>query len=338
VVDIIQKNFLKHELGLRNPYIEVVGAAKDGEEALEMVEQLKPDVVTLDLIMPNLDGIGFLQKQMGKNPVPVVIVSIAGETSELGLKAFDLGAVEFVQKPTALATERIYEISNELIEKVKAAASVPMKRIIPPTMPKELPAIETLKDRSEKFDMVVIGISTGGPQALRQIIPQLPKDFPIPVAVVIHMPVGYTEPFANKLNEISPLTVKEAKEGDPVEKGVVLIAPAGRHLTFRRRSDGIVVAHLDLRPLDTLHRPSVDVLFRSAAEVYKNRILGVVMTGMGSDGKEGSAWIKAQGGTVFTEAEETCIVYGMPRSVVEAGLSDKSIPLDRMVEEIISSL
>jgi len=119
---------------------------------------------------------------------------------------------------------------------------------------------------------------------------------------------------------------------------VVLIAPAGRHLTFRRRHDGLVFAHLDLRPFDTLHKPSVDVLFRSAAEVYKSRVLGVVMTGMGSDGKEGAAWIKSQGGTVFTEAEETCIVYGMPRSVVEAGLSDKSIPLDRMVEEIIASL
>jgi len=322
---------------LRSPYIEVVGTARDGEEALEMVEQLKPDVVTLDLIMPNLDGIGFLQKQMEKNPIPVVIVSIAGETSELGLKAFDLGAVEFVQKPTALATERIYKISNELIEKVKIASSVPMRRMKPPLEVKEPPQVETFKPRSERFDALVLGISKG-PQALKQIIPQFPKDLPIPVAVVIHMPVAYTEPFANKLNEISPLTVKEAKEGDPVEKGVVLIAPAGRHLTFRRRHDGLVFAHLDLRPFDTLHKPSVDVLFRSAAEVYKSRVLGVVMTGMGSDGKEGAAWIKSQGGTVFTEAEETCIVYGMPRSVVEAGLSDKSIPLDRMVEEIIASL
>jgi len=203
---------------LRSPYIEVVGTARDGEEALEMVEQLKPDVVTLDLIMPNLDGIGFLQKQMEKNPIPVVIVSIAGETSELGLKAFDLGAVEFVQKPTALATERIYEISNELIEKVKIASSVPMRRMKPPLEVKEPPQVETFKPRSERFDALVLGISKG-PQALKQIIPQFPKDFPISVAVVIHMPVGYTEPFANKLNEISPLTVKRQRSVTRLKKG-----------------------------------------------------------------------------------------------------------------------
>lgn len=323
----------------RSPYIEVVGAARDGEEALEMVEELGPDVVTLDLIMPNLDGVGFLKKQMAKKPLPVVVVSIASETSELALKAIDLGAIDFVQKPTALATERIYEISDEIIDKIKTAASVPMKRIKPLLIEgRELPRVSALKERKDRFDIVVIGISTGGPQALKLMIPQLPEDLPVPVAVVIHMPVGYTEPFANKLNEVSPLTVREAQEGDVLEKGVVLIAPAGRHLTFKRRPDGVVVAHLDLRPFDTLHKPSVDVMFRSAAEVYKNRVLGVVMTGMGSDGKEGAAWIKAQGGTVFTEAEESCIVYGMPRSVVEAGLSDKSLTLDRMAEEIVENV
>jgi len=322
----------------RSPFIEVVGTAKDGEEALEMVETLNPDVVTLDLIMPNLDGVGFLKKQMAKRPIPVIILSIASDTSELVLKALDAGAIDFVQKPTALATERIYEIAEEIVEKVKIASKVPIKQVTPYMEKKEIPYPVISETKSKRVDIVVMGISTGGPQALKFLIPQLTKDFPVPIAIVIHMPVGYTEAFANKLNEISSITVKEAKEGDVVEEGMVLIAPAGRHMTFYRRADGIVVTHLDLRPFDTLHKPSVDVMFRSASEVFKNRVLGIVMTGMGSDGKEGAAWIKAQGGIILTEAEESCIVYGMPRSVVEAGLSDESYPLEKMIEGILKNI
>jgi two-component system chemotaxis response regulator CheB len=150
----------------------------------------------------------------------------------------------------------------------------------------------------------------------------------------MHMPVGYTEMYASRLNELSAVTVREAVEGDIVSPGLVLIAPAGRHLTFRRRPDGSVVTHLDARPVDTLHRPSVDVMFQSAAETFRDRVLGIVMTGMGSDGKQGAAWIKSQGGIVYTESEETCVVYGMPLSVVEAGLSDKSVPLGSLAEVI----
>jgi two-component system chemotaxis response regulator CheB len=181
----------------------------------------------------------------------------------------------------------------------------------------------------------VLGISTGGPQALKYLIPQLPEDFPVPLAIVLHMLVGYTEMYARKLDEISRLEVVEAREGDLLSSGRVLLAPAGRHLTFRREDDQRVVAHLDARPFDTLHRPSVDVMFQSAADIFGGRVLGVVMTGMGSDGKQGTAWIKSQGGLVFTEAEQTCVVYGMPGSVVEAGLSDRSIPLDRMAQAIL---
>ncbi|MCP4515501.1 MAG: chemotaxis protein CheB, partial [Delftia sp.] len=184
-------------------------------------------------------------------------------------------------------------------------------------------------------DVVVMGISTGGPQALKYLIPQLPADFPAPVAIVLHMPIGYTRLYAQKLDETAPLRVSEARAGELVQAGKVLIAPAGRHLSFVRRADGVVVSHLDARPFDTQHRPAVDVLFQSAAEVFGERVLGVVMSGMGSDGKQGAAWIKSQGGRVFTEAEETCVVYGMPRSVVEAGLSDRSIALDHMAQAIM---
>jgi len=316
----------------RSPFLEVVGTARDGQEALELAERLDPDVITCDLIMPELDGVGFVREQMRRRPVPIIIMSIANETGDAALTALDAGAVDFVQKPTALATEKIFEVSDELIEKVKAAARIPMARVRV-DVPAAVAAPASVAGRG-LADVVVIGISTGGPQALKQLVPQLPADFPVPVAMVMHMPVGYTEMYARKLNEHSPLEVREAHEGDVLRPGVVLLAQAGRHLSFLRRPEGEVVAHLDSRPFEMQHRPSVDVLFQSAAEVYGRRVLGVVMTGMGSDGKQGSAWIKSQGGLVYTESEETCVVYGMPSSVVEAGLSDMSVPLDRMAQAI----
>jgi two-component system, chemotaxis family, protein-glutamate methylesterase/glutaminase len=325
------------EMLSRSPFLEVVGAARDGREALDMVERLNPDVVTCDLIMPEIDGVGFVREQMRRKPVPIIIMSIANETAETALTALDAGAVDFVQKPTALATEKIFEVTNELIEKVKAAGNIKLSRIHslpdpeqagPPVVP------EVVIKGSHSVDLVVIGISTGGPQGLKQLIPQLPSDFPVPVAIVMHMPVGYTEMYAHKLDEVSPLQVREAAEGDMLIPGVVLLAPAGRHMTFRRLPYGAVVAHLDARPFDTLHRPSVDVMFQSAAEVFGDRVLGVVMTGMGSDGTRGAAWIKAKGGRVYTESEETCVVYGMPSSVVEAGLSDNNFALQALAKAI----
>jgi two-component system chemotaxis response regulator CheB len=318
----------------RSPFLEVVGTARDGQEALERVVELEPDVVTCDLIMPNLDGVGFVREQMSRKPIPIVIVSVASESGELVLNALDAGAVDVVQKPTALASERLLEISDDLIAKVKTAADARLRR---PSDAKVATSPPPIGSRGI-FDIVVLGISTGGPQALRALIPRLPAGLTVPVAVVLHMPVGYTELYARKLDELSPLHVVEATAGLHVQPGTVLIAPAGRHLSMRRGADGNVVTHLDVRPLDTPHRPSVDVLFQSAADVYAGRVLGVVMTGMGSDGREGAAWIKAKGGRVLTEAEETCVVYGMPRSVVEAGLSDRSVGLDDMADAIVEQL
>jgi two-component system chemotaxis response regulator CheB len=188
-----------------------------------------------------------------------------------------------------------------------------------------------------KSDILLIGISTGGPQALKLLIPRLPKDFPVPVAMVLHMPVGYTELYARKLDELSNVRVKEAEEGELIEPGTAYLAPAGRHLSFRR-AGAAVVAHLDIRPLDMPHRPAVDVMFQSAAEIFGARVLGVVMTGMGADGRDGAAWIKARGGQIITEAEQSCVVYGMPRSVVEAGLSDASASLENLFDVILERL
>ena len=325
------------EMLSRSPYIEVVGTARDGVEALELVEQLRPNVVTCDLIMPRMDGAAYVREQMSRRPIPILMVSVAEEDAEQAVAALQAGAVDFVQKPTALATDDLLRIREELVEKVKAAAGAPLASLLPEPQP-EVQLPRSVPVRPERVAAVVIGISTGGPQALRALLPQFPKDFPVPIAMVLHMPVGFTELYAAKLNEVSALTVREAREGDEMRPGTALLAQAGRHLVLRRNPGGTVTAHLARQPVDLLHRPSVDVLFQSAAEVYGDRTLGVVMTGMGSDGRQGAAWIKAQGGMILTEAEESCVIYGMPRSVVEAGLSDAAIPLDRLAQTIIDKL
>lgn len=326
------RKVVKEMLG-RSPMLEIVGTARDGDEALKMVDRLKPDVVTCDLIMPSTDGLEFIRKQMAIRPIPIVVVSIAAESSERVLSALDAGALDFVQKPTALASEKVFDIAEELVSRVKAAAAAPMTRLrAAPAVAASSPVMTAYRNR---YDVVVIGVSTGGPQGLKAVIPRLPGDFPVPVVLVLHMPVGYTEAYAKRLDDTSSLTVVEASEGQEVRAGTVFVAPAGRHLTFSRGANGTVRTRLDVSPLDTPHRPSIDVLFQSAADVYGDRVLGLVMTGMGDDGRQGSAWIKARGGTVLTEAEETCVVYGMPRSVVEAGLSDESVPLDRLTEALL---
>lgn len=320
------------EMLSRSPALEVVGTARDSEEALELVERLKPDVVTCDLIMPGTDGVEFIQRQMSRRRLPIVIVSMAGESSERVLSGLDAGAIDFVQKPTALATEKVFDVADELIAKVTAAAGASMRAL--PQAEGARPAVATSTFRN-RYSVLVVGVSTGGPQGLKSVIARLPADFPIPVAVVLHMPIGYTEAYAKRLDELSALTVIEARDGEELRPGVVLVAPAGRHLKLQRDADGRVISRLDVLPLDMPHRPSVDVLFQSAAEVYGERVLGVVMSGMGADGRDGAAWIKARGGHVLTEAEETCVVYGMPRAIVEAGLSDQEVPLDHLSTAII---
>jgi two-component system chemotaxis response regulator CheB len=324
----------------RSPFIEVVGTARDGEHALEQVAKLDPDVVTLDLVMPNLDGVGFLKRQMERRPVAVVVCSITHESGAAAIEALEAGAVDFIQKPTALATDRVFEIADDLVAKVKQAAEVNMRRVRSVVEPPRVsaPQAAVLPPNGRKADIIVIGVSTGGPQALRNLIPRFPADFPVPIAIVLHMPVGYTEMYAKRLNDASALDVVEAGEGEAVEAGRVFIAPAGRHLLFARNAAGKVHTHLDVRPTNTPHRPAVDVLFRSAADVYGGRVLGVVMTGMGNDGLVGAAHIKAKGGAIITEAQSSCVVYGMPRAVDEASVSDLSAPLESLAPSILEMM
>ncbi len=320
------------EMLSRSPHIEVVAMARNGQEALEMVDQFNPDVVTCDLVMPELDGVGFVRTQMSRKPVPILILTSSPQDAESVLEALNAGAIDFIQKPTALANEKLLSLREELIEKVKTAAMAPSPSLA--LLPAS-PIVPISSSRTAaKVDIVVLGVSTGGPQALRYLVPQFPADFPVPLVIVLHMPVGYTALFAEKLAEISNLPVKEAFESCPVVPGQALLAPAGRHLSFKRNREGQVLAHLSMQPPGKPHRPSVDVLFQSAAETYRDRVIGVVMTGMGDDGKQGAGWIKAQGGTILTQAEASCVIYGMPRSVVEAGLSDASVQLTSMAQEI----
>jgi two-component system chemotaxis response regulator CheB len=274
---------------------------------------------------------------MAHRPLPIVVVSIADEASQLVLDALDAGAIDFVQKPSALATDKVFEMSDELIEKVKAAGAVKMTAIPPDgTGHATRPAAKSAaRPRPSKIDLIVLGISTGGPQSLKQLLPSFAQNFAVPIAVVLHMPIGYTEMYAQRLNDICTLAVSEAREGDAIQSGHIYIAAAGRHLKVRRDSNGRIVAHLDARPFDTLHRPAVDVLFQSAADVFRDRVLGVVMTGMGEDGKQGAASIKINGGLIFAEAEESCVVYGMPRAVIEAHLADRVVPLEQMYDAIM---
>jgi two-component system, chemotaxis family, protein-glutamate methylesterase/glutaminase len=323
----------------RSPFIDVIGTARDGAEALEMAEELRPDVVTCDISMPVMDGVAFVRAQMARRPVPIVIISVASGNGEQVLSALAAGAIDFVQKPTALADERLLDIGDDLVAKVTAASLAAVTALpVVVAAPNGAPKRPQAPRATGRVQMVVLGVSTGGPQGLKVVIPALPPDFPVPIAIVLHMPVGYTELYAQKLDEMSALHVVEAREGDEVVAGCVFIAPAGRHLTFHRAADGRVRTHLDVQPMGSLHRPSVDELFKSAAEVFRGRVLGVVMTGMGSDGREGAGWIKAQGGVVLTEAEESCVVFGMPRAVVEAGLSDASVSLSGLAPAILERL
>src|ERR1700722_5681299 len=199
------------EMLSRSPFLDVVGTARDGDDALEMVDRPKPDVVTCDLIMPGTDGVDFIRKQMAIQPIPIIVMSIASESSERVLSALDAGAVDFVQKPTALATEKMFDIAEDLVARIRAAAAAPLARLRRPAIVARAPIAASFSNR---FDLLVIGVSTGGPQGLKAVIPRLPADFPLPVAIVMHMPIGYTQTYARRLDEMSALTVIEAGDGD----------------------------------------------------------------------------------------------------------------------------
>jgi len=304
--------------------IDVVGTARDGNDAIEKIAALDPDVVTLDLTMPELDGLGVLRKLAGRARPRVIVVSISGVDSELGAEALALGAVDLVTKPTAVASERLAEIADDLVAKIAA---------ITERAPATVAAAPAAR-RGTRPELVMIGTSTGGPQALTNIVSALPADLRVPITMVLHIPAEYTAALAERLDRVSPLHVVEASDGLVLEPGLVVLAQGGSHLRVVSRS-GRLVASLDRSP-PRAFVPAVDELFLSGANVVGAGALGVVLTGMGDDGLIGARAIAAARGSLITEAASTCVVYGMPRSVYEAGLGAESIPLHRIAEEIAS--
>ena len=319
----------------RSPLVEVVGVARDGEDALHKTLELEPDLITLDLEMPRMDGFTFLRLVMARRPTPVIVVS--GRTEEEDVfKALDLGAVDFVAKPTTRATPALQSIEEALIRKVHALRDLRIDKVSeriqapPPSLVRNVGGSDAAAGGPAcDAPMVVIGSSTGGPAALMQTFSAFTEPPPCSICVAQHMPRGFTRGFAERLDRLTPFRVREAENGDEPAPGTVLIAPGGHHLeleTLGSATRAVVVAD------DAGERftPSVDRLFRSAAKRFGEALLAVVLTGMGDDGREGARQVKAAGGRVFAESEETALIFGMPKQVINAGAADRILALSEI--------
>ena len=313
----------------RDSSIEVVGTAMDGAFALKKIEELQPDVVTLDLEMPRMDGMEMLRLIMRRAPLPVILFSTHSKQGGYAtLKALALGAVDFLAKPKDAAVGHLEDIADQLIAKIKVAKRAAKRKLPPVTVKEELPKLaKASRPALVPRRVIAVGISTGGPNALQYMLSQIPGDFLSTIVVVQHMPEGFTEMFAKRLDECCPLEVHEARSGDLLLAGRVLICPGNRHMMVRRMPRGDMVVLSDGPPVNG-HRPSADVLFHSVAQEFSLMSVGVLMTGMGEDGAEGLGAIKAAGGMTVAQSEDTCVVSGMPRAAILKGYANKVIPLE----------
>jgi two-component system chemotaxis response regulator CheB len=314
----------------RDPTIEVVGTAMDGEMGLKKIGELHPHVVTLDLDMPRMDGIEMLRQITRKHHVPVIVFSAQTDRSaSLTLKALALGAFDFVSKPQDAPSGRIEQIAAEFAMKIKfAAASGAPKMIV------TMPSIKRKELRRSSMPnwpsrVVAIGVSTGGPNALQYLFSQLPEDFPGCLLVVQHMPEGFTDMFARRLHESSAIEVKEAQSGDLLLAGRALICPGNRHMKVRRMEHGNIAILVD-QPRVNGHRPSVDVLFQSVAQEFGNNSMAVLMTGMGDDGATGMGAVRSAGGITIAQSPDSCVVDSMPRSAIERGFASRVVSLSNL--------
>lgn len=340
----------------KDPEIDVVATARDGEEGLELIRKHNPDVVTLDIEMPRMDGLTCLRHIMMEMPRPVLMVSsLTSEGAEATLKALDLGAVDFIPKQLSKVSLDIVKIEASLISKVKIVASRKLMHSRPragvlartpvsspsaaaaPVRAARPAAPSTLPNGSAKRDVVVIGVSTGGPPAVQKVLSALPANFPASIVIAQHMPQAFTGPFAKRLDGLCQIAVKEAETGDRLKPGCAFIAPGGRHLVLKQQ-----VSRVDLEitaePASALYKPSANVLIGSAAEAVGRRALGVILTGMGNDGMEGIRALKQKGGRALAQSDATCVVYGMPKAIVDAGLSDEIVDIDDMAQAIMNNL
>lgn len=326
-----------------DPSIEVVGAASDPFVAANKIKEIIPDVITLDVEMPRMDGITFLQKIMKQHPIPVVMCSSLTEKgSETTFKALEYGAVEIIQKPRMGAKQFLEESSIRIIDAVKAASAARLRR--PSSQPLQVApkltadaviskgSSRAMAETTEK--VIVVGASTGGTEALSVFLQALPPDSP-GIVIVQHMPENFTRAFANRLNGICRISVKEAEDNDTVIRGRALIAP-GNHHALLKRSGARYFVEIKDGPLVSRHRPSVDVLFRSAARYAGKNAVGVIMTGMGDDGARGMLEMKQEGAYTIAQDEASCIVFGMPKEAIKLGAVDKVVPLDGIARIVIT--
>lgn len=328
--------------------IEVVGCAKDGLEGIQMVKEKLPDIVTMDIEMPKMDGLTALQNIMRDFPTPVLMVSsLTTQGAEETIKALEYGAVDFIPKELSYVNVNIVKIREELISKVKEivkqkSLSIRLKRIRSIQLNKTIKSDETKKTitnstipNSFNCKAVAIGISTGGPLSLQKVIPKLSSSLPVPVFIVQHMPPKFTKSLADRLNGMSEIEVKEAENFEEIRPGVVYMAPGGFHMTANKNSSNRYEIIISEYPNDTLHRPSVDVMLDSITNVFgAKHTLAVIMTGMGKDGSEAVKKLKQFGGYAIAQDEETSVVYGMPKAIVDNGSADMVLPLDNIANQI----
>lgn len=323
-----------------DPELEVIGKARNGQEAVGLVQALKPDVVTMDVEMPVMDGLQALEQIMREHPVPVLMVSsLTQKGAETTMQALEKGAVDFIGKPSGSLSVDLHKVKEELIRKIKSAASsrpsphtTPMPAEKPAALPR--PAASVLEPRRQ---IVAIGTSTGGPRALDAVLSAMPGDFPFPILVVQHMPPAFTASLARRLDRQSPLKVVEAEHLQQVEGGVVYIAPGGKHMQVVEDETGCRI-YLNQFPPVNGHRPSVDVLFDSVGLLKRYRRHLVIMTGMGSDGAKGMLAAKQRGAeTTIAQSEETCVVFGMPKAAIALGCVDQVVPLPQIAAAILKA-
>jgi len=315
-----------------DPSIEVVGTAMDGNFGLRKLDELKPQVITLDLEMPGMSGIEMLKQITRSSRVPVIVVSsYSTQGASVTLQALALGAFDFVAKPTDVSA-RMPEIADDLIRKIKAAAQSRGMRMAPAPEIRQH-SRNGQAPRIGPSQVVAIGVSTGGPHALQTMLPQLPADYPGSIVIVQHMPEGFTEMFARRLDEMCAIRVKEAQSGDLLLAGRALICPGSRHIKVKRLALGDVVV-LNEEPRVNGHRPSADVLFKSLAEEFGPKGLALLMTGMGEDGAMGMGLVKAAGGWTIAQSEDSCVVYGMPKAAIENGFAQRVVSLDLLASTL----
>ena len=352
--------------------IKVIGQAKDGEDAVKQVKDLKPDVVTMDIEMPKMDGLTALKIIMEENPLPVIMLSsLTEEGAKATLDALDYGAVDYIPKNLSNVSLNILKVKDDLISKIRAVTANKVIYMVKPSFENHDNILLKSDNNRTKYDndigltaktlhsggsnnngnnnsninpniglyskkeIVAIGSSTGGPKALQEVIPLLPADFPFPLLLVQHMPKAFTGPFAQRLSGISHIKVLEAEGGEIIKPGTAYLAPGDKHMSIKRDGKDGVRIFISEEPKDLINRPSVTVMMKSVAEEYHEKSIAVMLTGMGSDGLDGMSAIKKYGGSTIAQDEATCVVYGMPKAVVDAGVVDKVLPIYKIAEEII---